>query len=452
MGCNVHRDAFPRRARGDIATACNRCADRAITVSSCSSAWLRGIRRATRALDARDRRSDARGPRRSDGGCGSSSPARELRGRRGRAHRRGLSRRRRTDDVSAGDVVHLVGRRASACSRDGSGIEVARDELAERGGQLASRPARGATGSAVAVDVRDRLDLAASSTRGTPRQPRRARRSARRAPRRDAGAARARAASPRVTPSRQPAVGGGVTSTPSRTTNTFEPVASHRLPWVFAKIASPAPRASRVRERAHVRRVGDRLQPGERAVLVARPRRDHDVGGRRRRLDRERDEERGRRRPVAAARAGRRGTAGDGDAQARFAQPVRGEHRVGRGAQLVDVGNVETEPVGRRAQARVVTASTRTARRRTRAASRTRRRRRRGRGRAARRARRRAAPARRRSRRSPTSPAPRLARAGTRRRAAGVRLQLGLGPFGVARASRRRSRRRRRDTCRPPRS
>ena len=48
----------------------------------------------------------------------------------------------------------------------------------------------------------------------------------------------------RVTPLRQPAERGGVQQVPSRTRNTFEPVASQRLPLVFAKMASLAPRSS----------------------------------------------------------------------------------------------------------------------------------------------------------------------------------------------------------------
>src|SRR5207248_1587456 len=46
-----------------------------------------------------------------------------------------------------------------------------------------------------------------------------------------------------VTPSRQPASGGGVSTTPFRITNTFDPVASQTSPRVLRKIASPASRS-----------------------------------------------------------------------------------------------------------------------------------------------------------------------------------------------------------------
>src|SRR5690349_12183363 len=48
----------------------------------------------------------------------------------------------------------------------------------------------------------------------------------------------------RVTPNRQPESAGGVVTTPSRTTKTFEPVASHSSPRVLQNNASCAPRAS----------------------------------------------------------------------------------------------------------------------------------------------------------------------------------------------------------------
>src|SRR4051794_31362588 len=50
--------------------------------------------------------------------------------------------------------------------------------------------------------------------------------------------------SSRVTPAKQPADSGGVTTVPSKTQKTLVPVPSHRLPAVLAKIASLAPRSA----------------------------------------------------------------------------------------------------------------------------------------------------------------------------------------------------------------
>ena len=146
-----------------------------------------------------------------------------------------------------------------------------------------------------------------SSTRGTPR-----RRSATASTGRSASIASmpscsaSSSTSARVTPSRHPALSGGVTSVPASTRKTFEPVASQRSPRVFAKIASPAPCSWAWARARHVLGVRDGLQSRGRAALVARPRHGDDVGGRRPGRERARgDDERRRHRRRAPSRAAR---------------------------------------------------------------------------------------------------------------------------------------------------
>ena len=89
--------------------------------------------------------------------------------------------------------------------------------------------------------------------------------------------------SSRVMPARQPLDSGGVTSSPSRSTKTFDAVPSHSSPTVLASTASSAPRRYASATRDDVLRVGRRLQAGDRRPLVAHPRHaDHpgDLGPR----------------------------------------------------------------------------------------------------------------------------------------------------------------------------
>ena len=90
--------------------------------------------------------------------------------------------------------------------------------------------------------------------------------------------------SSRVIPASGPELSGGVTTSSPKTKKMLVPVPSQTWPTVLRKIASPAPQETRVRQAADVLRVRGGLHPGQRAVLVAPPRRGDDRGGRRRRL------------------------------------------------------------------------------------------------------------------------------------------------------------------------
>ena len=93
------------------------------------------------------------------------------------------------------------------------------------------------------------------------------------------------------------------------------PVPSQRCPARLAKIASVAPRSVALGQGDDVLGVRRRLEAGERAALVARPRHGHDGRGRRRaRLHRGRHDDQ-RRRVVAAPGAQRRRAGRVGDPQ-----------------------------------------------------------------------------------------------------------------------------------------
>ena len=314
----------PRRARRRSRPRATCCSDRPVTRDELLVAWLRALRRAPRRARRRDRRSDARARRRSAGGCGSSCRTGRSRPTRSRSRPTDISscahddgsraddRGRATSSTSAPTAEprtrDVTGSRSRATSARNAAASSLRDRPG-RGGQRARRRR--------ARSVAPR----ASSTRGTPR---------RRAPSASIGTSRSSQLShssssrPRVTPSRQPAVGGGVTSV---AVDDEEHVRAGRLAQVALRVRED--RLARaaclgVGERADVGRVGDRLQSGGGAALVARPRRDHDVGRGRRRVDRRRDEEHDRRVTGTARRPGRRGPAGDGDrASARRADRSR---------------------------------------------------------------------------------------------------------------------------------
>ena len=183
------------------------------------------------------------------------------------------------------------------------------------------------------VDVRNASSACASATTGSVS-------SAHAMP----SSAHSSSTSARVTPRRHPDSLGGVTTVLSRTRKTFEPVASHSSPRVLANTASPAPR-SWANASAHVLGVRDRLEPGDRAALVAHPRDDDDVGGRRVRAHIGGcDDHRGRR--LVAFRTEGRKAAGDGDAQPRFGELVGAQHGIGGGAQLVAIRRGEAEARG----------------------------------------------------------------------------------------------------------
>ena len=150
--------------------------------------------------------------------------------------------------------------------------------------------------------------------------------------------------SPRVTPRRHPADWG---RRDERAVAHDEHVRTRRLTQVPARVRED--RLARtpflgVGEGAHVGGVRDRLQPGGRTVLVARPRRHHDVDRRCRRFDRCRDKHHDGPPAGTTRRSRRRGAAGDGEPKACVAQSVRVDDGDGGGAQRRDVGDLEAEP------------------------------------------------------------------------------------------------------------
>ncbi len=108
-----------------------------------------------------------------------------------------------------------------------------------------------------------------------------------------------------------------------------------------------------VGERAHVLRVGDRLQSRDRAAVVAGPRHGHDVGAIRARRELGGRDDHCQRR-VTPFGPERRLAAGNRDPQPGGAELVRREHRIRGFAQRCGPGHVEADAGGRRHQPLVV--------------------------------------------------------------------------------------------------
>ena len=187
----------------------------------------RGARRAGRRgrRGGRDRRRRARASRGAAGG---------------RCPRRRRRRRRRPPAAGHGSRFDATSS-LNACGEPRACAAPARERGRDR------RPRRSATTSRV-LDVRNASSARPSASSGSVRSstgtP-----SCRR---------RARGRAPGSRRGDSPTAAGGVHTTPSTTRNTFEPVASQSSPRVLAKIASVAPPALRVGERADVLGVGDR--------------------------------------------------------------------------------------------------------------------------------------------------------------------------------------------------